>query len=112
MIIIHALCTYNNTILTVTDKSGKTIFWSSAGLNKFRGTKKSTSFAAQKTTEIVCKKIISLGHKKVFIRLKGPGIGREHVLRTIANSDLDIKIIEDVTPIPHNGCRPKKPRRT
>lgn len=110
-IIIHVLCTYNNTIITVSDKFGKTMFWSSAGSNKFKGTKKSTSFAAQKTTENICRKINLLGHKKVSIRIKGPGASRDTVLRTISSSGLKIEYIEDVTPIPHNGCRPKKPRR-
>ncbi|MGX7583155.1 30S ribosomal protein S11 [Candidatus Vidania fulgoroideorum] len=110
--IIHALCTFNNTILTVTDDVGKTLFWSSSGKNKFKGSKKSTSFAAQKTSEKICKKIIKLGYNKVSIRIKGLGIGREPVLRAIGNSGLKVSFIEDVTPIPHNGCRPKKPRRT
>ncbi|RME15240.1 MAG: 30S ribosomal protein S11 [Bdellovibrio sp.] len=102
---------FGNTIVTVTDPSGGTICWSSAGLLGFKGSRKGTPFAAQMAAEDAAKKAIDLGVKSVDLYLKGPGSGREPAVRAIAASGIRINMLRDVTPIPHNGCRPPKRRR-
>ena len=108
--IAHIQATFNNTIVTITDPSGHTIAWASAGMN-FRGSRKSTPFAAQQTAEAVAKKAMEQGMKRVEVRVKGPGAGRESTIRALSAAGLEITSLKDVTPIPHNGCRPPKRRR-
>lgn len=108
-IYIHA--TFNNTIITVTDPSGKVICWSSAGANNFKGSRKGTPFAAQMAAETVAKKALEFGMKEADVFVRGPGQGRETSVRTIEASGLKVVMLKDVTPIPHNGCRPPKRRR-
>jgi small subunit ribosomal protein S11 len=108
--IAHIQATFNNTIVTITDPSGHTIAWASAGMN-FRGSRKSTPFAAQQTAESVAKKAMEHGMKRVEVRVKGPGAGRESTIRALSSAGLEITSLKDVTPIPHNGCRPPKRRR-
>ena len=102
---------FNNTIVTITDANGNAIAWSSCGLKGFRGSKKSTPFAAQVVAEDACRKARDHGLKSVEVFIKGPGSGRESALRAIANCGLKISLIKDVTPVPHNGCRAPKRRR-
>ncbi len=109
--IAHIYASFNNTIITITDVNGNVIVWSSAGVNEFKGARKSTPFAAQITAEQVCKKAIEHGLKEVHVRVKGPGVGRESAIRALDATGLKIMSISDVTPIPHNGCRPPKRRR-
>ena len=109
--IVHIQATFNNTIVTITDKQGNTISWSSAGSLDFRGAKKSTPFAAQVTAEDAARKAIEHGLREVDVYVKGPGGGRESAIRTLQVAGLKINMIKDVTPIPHNGCRPRKRRR-
>jgi small subunit ribosomal protein S11 len=109
--IAHIQATFNNTIVTITDLNGNTVAWSAAGVAKFKGSRKSTPFAAQLVAEDAAKKAMEHGMKQVGVYVKGPGSGRESALRAIANSGLQINLIKDVTPIPHNGCRPPKKRR-
>jgi small subunit ribosomal protein S11 len=109
--IVHIQATFNNTIVTVTDPGGNTIAWSSAGVKGFKGSRKSTPFAAQLVAEDAARKAMDHGMKAVGVFVKGPGAGRESALRAIANCGLKITHIRDVTPIPHNGCRPPKRRR-
>ena len=109
--IAHIQSTFNNTIITITDKKGNAISWSSAGSLDFRGAKKSTPFAAQVTAEDAAKKAMEHGLKEVDVYVKGPGAGRESAIRTLQAVGLKINLIKDVTPIPHNGCRPRKRRR-
>jgi small subunit ribosomal protein S11 len=109
--IVHIQATFNNTIVTITDKKGNTISWSSAGSLDFRGAKKSTPFAAQITAEDAARKAIEHGLREVDVYVKGPGGGRESAIRTLQVVGLKINMIKDVTPIPHNGCRPRKRRR-
>jgi len=109
--IVHVYTSFNNSIITITDVRGDTISWSSCGTRSFKGSKKSTSFAAQIAAEEACKKAKEYGLRNVEVRIKGPGSGRESALRSIANSGLRISKIKDVTPVPHNGCRPPKRRR-
>ena len=109
--IVHIQATFNNTIVTVTDQNGNTVSWSSAGVRGFKGSRKSTPFAAQLVAEDAARKAMEHGMKAVGVYVKGPGAGRESALRAIANSGLRITHIRDVTPIPHNGCRPPKLRR-
>jgi small subunit ribosomal protein S11 len=109
--IVHIQATFNNTIVTITDKQGNTISWSSAGSLDFRGAKKSTPFAAQVTAEDAARKAIEHGLREVDVFVKGPGGGRESAIRTLQVAGLKINMIKDVTPIPHNGCRPRKRRR-
>jgi small subunit ribosomal protein S11 len=109
--IIHIQSTFNNTIVTITDEAGNTVAWSSAGVKGFKGSRKSTPFAAQLVTEDACQKAMDQGMKSVGVFVKGPGTGRESALRAISTSGLRITCIKDVTPIPHNGCRPPKKRR-
>ena len=107
----HIQSTFNNTIVTITDTEGNGISWASAGGLGFKGSKKSTPFAAQSAAELVAKKSIDQGMKKVEVYIKGPGSGRETAIRAIQAAGLEISLIKDVTPIPHNGCRPPKKRR-
>ena len=108
--IAHIQATFNNTIVTITDSNGHTIAWASAGMN-FRGSRKSTPFAAQQTAESVARKAMEHGMKRVEVRVKGPGAGRESTIRALSSAGLEITSLKDVTPIPHNGCRPPKRRR-
>jgi small subunit ribosomal protein S11 len=109
--IVHIQATFNNTIVTITDKQGNVISWSSAGSLDFRGAKKSTPFAAQVTAEDAARKAVDQGVREVDVYVKGPGGGRESAIRTLQVAGLRISMIKDVTPIPHNGCRPRKRRR-
>ena len=109
--IAHILATFNNTVVTITDRSGNVLFWASCGSAGFSGSKKSTPFAAQVTSETVSKKAAEHGMKTVQVFVKGPGSGRESAIRAIQAAGLAITMIKDVTPIPHNGCRPPKRRR-
>ncbi|RKX96622.1 MAG: 30S ribosomal protein S11 [Spirochaetes bacterium] len=109
--IAHIQSTFNNTIITITDKHGNAISWSSAGSLDFKGAKKSTPFAAQVTAEDAAKKAMEHGLREVDVYVKGPGAGRESAIRTLQAVGLKINLIKDVTPIPHNGCRPRKRRR-
>lgn len=108
---VYIQATFNNTIVTVTDTSGNTVSWSSAGSLGFKGAKKSTPYAAQTTAENALTKAIDSGMKVVSVYVKGPGVGRESAIRAIGALGLRVKSIKDVTPIPHNGCRPQKKRR-
>lgn len=106
---IHS--TYNNTIVTITDERGNAIAWSSAGALGFKGSRKSTPFAAQMASEAAAKAAMEQGMQKVEVSVKGPGPGREAAIRALQAAGLDITAIKDVTPVPHNGCRPpKRPR--
>ncbi|RME20153.1 MAG: 30S ribosomal protein S11 [Deltaproteobacteria bacterium] len=109
--IVHIQATFNNTIVTITDVNGNTVSWSSAGVKGFKGSRKSTPFAAQLVAEDAVRKAMEHGMKSAGVHVKGPGSGRESALRAIANCGLKITHIRDVTPIPHNGCRPPKKRR-
>ncbi|MGK0346466.1 MAG: small subunit ribosomal protein S11 [Myxococcota bacterium] len=109
--VAHIQATFNNTIVTITDPAGNAVSWSSAGVLRFKGSRKSTPFAAQLVAEDAARKAMDHGMKAVGVFVKGPGTGRESALRAIANSGLKITHIKDVTPIPHNGCRPPKKRR-
>ena len=109
--IAHLHATFNNTIVTITDRQGNVLCWSSTGIVKFTGSKKATPFAAQVAAEDAAKKALSLGVKEVEVFIKGPGSGRESAIRALAAAGLTITSIRDVTPIPHNGCRPPKRRR-
>jgi small subunit ribosomal protein S11 len=107
----HISATFNNIIISLTNKSGQVISWSSAGKMGFRGSKKNTPYAAQTAAADCGKKAIDAGLKKVDVIVKGPGSGREGAIRSLANIGLEITSIKDVTPLPHNGCRPPKKRR-
>ena len=107
----HIRSTYNNTIITLTDVNGNAISWASAGEMGFRGSKKSTPFAAQTAAETAAKIAIDHGMKTVEVYVKGPGQGREAAIRALQTAGLEVNMIKDVTPIPHNGCRPPKRRR-
>ncbi|MBC8473632.1 MAG: 30S ribosomal protein S11 [Candidatus Omnitrophica bacterium] len=109
--IAHVLATFNNTIVTICDKQGNTVVWSSCGSVGFKGSKKSTPFAAQIAAKNAAKKALEHGLKDVEVFVKGPGSGRESAIRAIAAAGLRVSAIKDVTPIPHNGCRPPKRRR-
>jgi small subunit ribosomal protein S11 len=103
--------TFNNTIVTITDLNGNGISWSSAGSLGFRGAKKSTPYAAQTTAETAAQKAMDVGLREVHVFVKGPGMGRESAIRSLGALGLRVKSIKDTTPIPHNGCRPRKSRR-
>ena len=107
----HIKSTFNNTIITITDKGGDTLAWSSSGTVGFKGSRKSTPFAAQLAAENAAKKAQEFGMKKVDVFVKGPGSGRETAIRTLQANGLEVASITDETPQPHNGCRPKKRRR-
>jgi small subunit ribosomal protein S11 len=109
--IAHIKSSFNNTIITITDQQGNTIAWASAGNVGFKGSRKSTPFAAQLAAETVAKRAMEHGVRKVDVMVKGPGSGRETAIRTIQNTGIEVVGIKDVTPIPHNGCRPPKRRR-
>ena len=109
--IAHIQATFNNTIVTITDTAGDTLCFSSAGTVGFKGSRKSTPFAAQRAAETCAEKASKFGVKEVEVRVKGPGAGRESAITALQASGLTIKIIEDVTPLPHNGCRAPKKRR-
>ena len=109
--IAHIQATFNNTIVTITDPSGGTVAWASAGGLDFRGSRKSTPYAAQQTAEACARKAMEHGMKRVEVRVKGPGSGRESAIRALSAAGLEITSMKDVTPIPHNGCRPPKRRR-
>ena len=109
--IVHIKSSFNNTILTISDVSGNAVSWSSSGSMGFRGSKKSTPYAAQIATDAAGKKAYDNGLRKLDVLMKGPGSGRESALRALQNIGFIINNIKDVTPLPHNGCRPKKKRR-
>jgi small subunit ribosomal protein S11 len=107
----HIKTSFNNTIVSLTDKDGNVIAWESAGSAGFKGSRKSTPFAAQLAAERCAEKALKMGMKEVEVRVKGPGSGRESAIRSLQAAGLKIRAIEDVTPLPHNGCRPRKRRR-
>ena len=109
--VVHIQSTFNNTIVTITDSMGNVISWSSSGVHGFKGSRKSTPFAAQLTAEDAAKKAMEHGMKNVGVFVKGPGPGRESALRALHALGFNISMIKDVTPVPHNGCRPPKRRR-
>ncbi len=109
--VVHIASTFNNTIVTVTDVAGNTLSWSSCGRRGFKGSRKSTPFAAQMSAEDAVKRAQEHGVKTVSVLVKGPGTGREAALRALTNAGLRVTTIRDVTPVPHNGCRPPKRRR-
>ena len=109
--VAHINSTFNNTIITITDTTGNTISWSSSGNKGFKGSRKSTPFAAQLAAEEAGKKAMEHGMKHIEIIIKGPGNGRESAIRALGSTGLNITVIKDITPIPHNGCRPSKRRR-
>lgn len=109
--VAHIKATFNNTIISITDNEGNVVAWASAGNVGFKGTKKGTPFAAQSAAEMAAKKALERGVREVSVLVKGPGSGRETAIRAIQAAGLNISSIKDVTPIPHNGCRPPKRRR-
>lgn len=109
--VAHIQATFNNTLITITDPKGDTISWASAGAIGFKGTKKGTPFAAQIAAETAAKKAMEHGMRTVDVLVKGPGPGRETAIRSLQAAGLEIQLIRDVTPVPHNGCRPPKRRR-
>jgi small subunit ribosomal protein S11 len=109
--IVHIHASFNNTIITITDPAGNAVSWSSAGVRGFKGSRKSTPFAAQMASEDAARKALETGMRSVIVYVKGPGAGRESALRALSTVGLKVTAIKDVTPIPHNGCRPPKKRR-
>jgi small subunit ribosomal protein S11 len=109
--VAHVQATFNNTIVTITDASGNVIAWASAGTAGFSGSRKSTPFAAQLTAQACARKAMDIGVREVKVHVKGPGAGRESAIRALQAAGLEVTLIKDVTPIPHNGCRPPKRRR-
>ncbi|MCL7972760.1 MAG: 30S ribosomal protein S11 [marine benthic group bacterium] len=109
--VAHIKATFNNTIITITESNGGTVAWASAGKAGFKGSKKSTPFAATIAAETVGREAASMGMKRVHVRVQGPGSGRESAIQALQGAGLTIRSIRDVTPIPHNGCRPPKKRR-
>jgi small subunit ribosomal protein S11 len=109
--VAHIQSTFNNTIITITDSNGDVLTWASAGTVGFKGSRKSTPFAAQRAAEIAADKATKFGLKEVDVKVKGPGSGRESAITALQQAGLHVKAIEDVTPLPHNGCRPPKKRR-
>ena len=109
--VVHVLASFNNTIVTFADPNGETLCWDSAGTIGFKGSRKSTPFAAQRAAERAAEKALKMGVSEVDVRVKGPGTGRESAIRSLQARGLKIRAIEDVTPLPHNGCRPRKRRR-
>lgn len=109
--VAHIFASFNNTIVSVTDTSGNVLSWASAGTSGFKGSRKSTPFAAQRASESVAQKVMKMGMRDVEVRIKGPGSGRESAIRALAAAGLIVRAISDVTPIPHNGCRPRRRRR-
>jgi len=108
---VHIKATFNNIIISITNQEGQVVSWSSAGKMGFRGSKKNTPYAAQMAAQDCAKVAYDLGMRKAEVFVKGPGAGRESAIRTIQNSGIDVTLIKDVTPLPHNGCRPPKRRR-
>ncbi len=109
--VAHIRATFNNTTITITDTKGDTLCWSSAGTVNFKGSRKSTPFAGQMAAQQAAEKAVKFGMKEVDVKVKGPGSGRESAITALQAAGLNVKSIEDVTPLPHNGCRPKKRRR-
>jgi len=109
--VAHIQATFNNTIVTMTDINGESIYWASAGSCGFKGAKKGTPFAAQTAAEVAARQSMDQGMRQVEIIVKGPGAGRETAIRAIQSAGLGISVIRDITPVPHNGCRPPKKRR-
>jgi small subunit ribosomal protein S11 len=109
--VVHLRATFNNTVVTITDKAGNTVAWASAGLAGFKGSRKSTPFAAQLAAEQCGKKAMDQGMRSVEVHVNGPGSGRESAIRALQNMGFKIAVIKDITPLPHNGCRPPKRRR-
>jgi small subunit ribosomal protein S11 len=109
--IVHIQASFNNTIISVTDPAGEVLCWDSAGTIGYKGSRKSTPFAAQKAAERVADKAMKMGVREAEVKVKGPGAGRESAIRSLAANGIKIRVIEDRTPIPHNGCRPRKRRR-
>ncbi len=109
--VAHITATFNNTLITISDLKGNTVAWGSAGKSGFKGSKKSTSFAATVAAENCGREAANLGVKRLHVRVQGPGSGRESAIQALASAGLQILSIRDVTPIPHNGCRPPKKRR-
>jgi small subunit ribosomal protein S11 len=109
--VAHVQASFNNTIVTITDMSGNTIVWASSGNQGFKGSRKSTPFAAQRAGEAAARKAMECGMRQVDVYVNGPGSGRESAIRSIQAAGMRINMIRDVTPIPHNGCRPPKKRR-
>lgn len=109
--VVHVAATFNNTIVSVSDPGGNVIGWSSAGKMGFRGSRKSTAYASQLVAQDACRQAMAHGLKQAEVRVKGPGAGRESAVRAVQGLGIDVMKITDVTPIPHNGCRPKKARR-
>ncbi|MAE76747.1 MAG: 30S ribosomal protein S11 [Planctomycetes bacterium] len=109
--VAHVQATFNNTIITITDTNGETLCWASSGSIGYKGSRKSTPFAAQRAAERVASEAKKMGVTEIDVKVKGPGSGRESAIRALNSSGLTLKVIEDVTPLPHNGCRPKKRRR-
>jgi small subunit ribosomal protein S11 len=109
--VVHVKATFNNTIITITDTKGEVLCWASAGTSGFKGSRKSTPFAGQMSAQQAAEKAVKFGMKEVDVLVKGPGSGRESAITSLQAAGLKIKSIEDVTPLPHNGCRPKKRRR-
>jgi len=109
--VAHIQASFNNTIVTITDMGGNTIVWATAGNQGFKGSRKSTPFAATRAGEVAAKKAMESGMRQIDVYVKGPGAGRESAIRALQTAGLRINMIRDVTPIPHNGCRPPKRRR-
>ena len=109
--VAHIKATFNNTMITITDTKGSALCWASAGTSGFKGSRKSTPFAGQSAAQQAAEKAVKFGMKEVDVKVKGPGSGRESAITALQAAGLKIKSIEDVTPLPHNGCRPKKRRR-
>lgn len=109
--VVHILASFNNTVITIADASGNVISWSSAGAKGFKGSRKSTPFAAQVAAEDAARKAAEHGMRSVAVSINGPGAGREAALRALQSVGFSISVIKDVTPVPHNGCRPPKRRR-
>ena len=109
--IVHIKATFNNTNITVTDENGNVIAWATAGKAGFKGSRKNTAYAATIASEKVAREVVSMGLASVAVRVKGPGAGRESAIRALSGAGLQVTSISDVTPLPHNGCRPKKQRR-
>jgi small subunit ribosomal protein S11 len=109
--VVHVHASFNNTIVTFADPNGETLCWDSAGTIGFTGSRKSTPFAAQRAAERAAEKALKMGVREIDVRVKGPGTGRESAIRSLQARGLKIRAIEDVTPLPHNGCRPRKRRR-
>ena len=109
--VVHIRATFNNTTVTITDNKGDALCWASAGTCGFKGSRKSTPFAGQSAAQQAAEKAVKFGVKEVDVRVKGPGAGRESAITALQSAGVTVKTIEDVTPIPHNGCRPRKRRR-